>query len=183
MSLLSVRDLVIEYGSRRGPVQAVRGVTFDVAPDLGNDYTLAETDQRHRIVFNGIWQAGHGFQVSGIYFYGSGERYDRQYSGDLRGLGVAGLTGSERLRADGTIVPRNDFVGDPVHRVDMRLQQRVKFGRWAADGILEVFNLFDRANYGSYTTDEANRQFGVPLVNQNLAYGPRVVQLGFRVAF
>ena len=31
MSLLSVSDLVIEYGSRRGPVQAVRGVTFDVA--------------------------------------------------------------------------------------------------------------------------------------------------------
>jgi peptide/nickel transport system ATP-binding protein len=31
VSLLSVRDLVIEYGSRRGPVQAVRGVTFDVA--------------------------------------------------------------------------------------------------------------------------------------------------------
>ncbi len=31
MSLLSVRDLVIEYGSRRGPVQAVRGVTFDIA--------------------------------------------------------------------------------------------------------------------------------------------------------
>ena len=30
MSLLSVRDLVIEYGSRRGPVQAVRGVTFDI---------------------------------------------------------------------------------------------------------------------------------------------------------
>ena len=29
--LLSVRDLAIEYGSRRGPVQAVRGVSFDVA--------------------------------------------------------------------------------------------------------------------------------------------------------
>ena len=32
MSLLSVRDLAIEYRSRRGPVQAVRGVSFDVAP-------------------------------------------------------------------------------------------------------------------------------------------------------
>jgi len=28
--LLSVRDLAIEYGSRRGPVQAVRGVSFDL---------------------------------------------------------------------------------------------------------------------------------------------------------
>ena len=31
MSLLSVRDLAIEYRSRRGAVQAVRGVSFDVA--------------------------------------------------------------------------------------------------------------------------------------------------------
>lgn len=32
MSLLSVHDLAIEYDSRRGPVQAVRGVTFAVEP-------------------------------------------------------------------------------------------------------------------------------------------------------
>jgi len=30
-ALLSVKDLAIEFGSRRGPVQAVRGVSFDVA--------------------------------------------------------------------------------------------------------------------------------------------------------
>lgn len=30
--LLSVRDLVIHYGSPRGPVQAVRGVSFDIEP-------------------------------------------------------------------------------------------------------------------------------------------------------
>ncbi len=30
LPLLSVRDLAIEYGSRRGPVQAVRGASFDV---------------------------------------------------------------------------------------------------------------------------------------------------------
>jgi peptide/nickel transport system ATP-binding protein len=32
VSLLAVSDLAIEYGSRRGPVQAVRGVTFAVEP-------------------------------------------------------------------------------------------------------------------------------------------------------
>jgi peptide/nickel transport system ATP-binding protein len=30
-ALLSVRDLAVEFGSRRGPVQAVRGVSFEVA--------------------------------------------------------------------------------------------------------------------------------------------------------
>ena len=29
---------------------------------LGGEYSLAATDQRHRAVFNGIWQAGWGFQ-------------------------------------------------------------------------------------------------------------------------
>jgi hypothetical protein len=145
---------------------------------------LAETDQRHRLVFNGIWQVAHGFQFSGLYFYGSGERYSTSYSGDVRGLGVAGLTGNERLRPDGTIIPRNNFVGDPIHRVDVRLQQRIPLGeRRSFDGILEVFNLFNRANYGNYTFDEASPRYGRPLSSRNLAYRERVLQLGFRVMF
>ena len=43
-------------------------VPFTVAKDLTNEYSLATTDQRHRAVFNGIWQAGYGFQLSGLYF-------------------------------------------------------------------------------------------------------------------
>jgi hypothetical protein len=43
-------------------------VPFPAASDLGAEYGLAETDQRHRAVFNGIWQVGYGFQVSGPYF-------------------------------------------------------------------------------------------------------------------
>ena len=166
------------------PLSGLQQVTFAVAPDLGNEYTLAETDQRHRVVFNGIWQVGYGFQVTGIYFYGSGERYATDYSGDFRGLGVAGLTGNERLRPDGTIIPRNSFVGDPIHRVDLRIQRRFPIvGREAIDGIVEVFNVFNRANYGAYTFDEASPQFGVPVSSRNLAYRERVLQLGFRVMF
>jgi hypothetical protein len=166
------------------PLSGLRQVTFDVAPDLGNEYTLAATDQRHRFVANGIWQVGHGFQVSGLYFYGSGERDPYQYSGDLRQLGVAGLSGVERLRPDGSIIPRNTFVGDPIHRVDVRFQQRLSVGgRARVDAILEVFNLFDRANYGVYELDQASPVFGVPVSSQNIAYGPLVTQLGFRVSF
>ena len=47
---------------------------FDLAKDLGGEYTFAETDQRGRATVNGIWDVGRGFQVSGIYFYGSGNR-------------------------------------------------------------------------------------------------------------
>ena len=54
------------------PLSGFTEVPFPVAQDLGGERSLAETDQRHRLVFNGIWQVGHGFQVSGLYFYGSG---------------------------------------------------------------------------------------------------------------
>jgi hypothetical protein len=38
------------------PFSGPKQVTFAVAPDLGGESGLAATDQRHRLVFNGIWQ-------------------------------------------------------------------------------------------------------------------------------
>ena len=166
------------------PLSGLKQIDFPVQPDIGNDYSFAVTDQRHRVVFNGIWQVAGGLQLSGVYFYGSGERQQLIYGDDLRGLGEGFESFAPRLRPDGTLVPRNGFVGDPIHRVDMRLQQRIPLGgRRSVDGMLELFNVFNRANYGSYDTDEASKQFGQPLYNSNLAYAPRTVQLGFRLTF
>ena len=156
-------------------------VAFPVAPDLGDEYSLAIADQRHRAVFNSIWEVGRGFQLSGLYFFGSGQRYATSYGGDRRNSG--GQAGG-RLRPDGTIVARNDFVGDQIHRVDLRMQQRVPLvGRASVDAIVEVFNVFNHANFGSYTTAESNRLFGQPSQNANVAYAPRMLQLGFRLTF
>jgi hypothetical protein len=58
--------------------------------------------------------------LSGLYFYGSGQRYSTNFGGDVRDTG--GLT-SGRLRPDGVIVPRTALVGTPLNRVDMRLQE------------------------------------------------------------
>ena len=94
------------------------------------------------------------------------------------------MRGPNRLRADGSIVPRNNLVGRPLHRVDMRLQKRISLhGRRSIDGLFEVFNVFNHANYGSYTTNFANAAYGKPAFNTNIAYQPREVQLGFRLAF
>ena len=57
-------------------------------PRISATITARVTDQRHRMVFNGIWDVGWGFQLSGLYFYGSGERYDTSYGGDLRDIGA-----------------------------------------------------------------------------------------------
>ena len=150
---------------------------FKVAPDLGGEYGLATSDQRHRAVFNGIFELPKGFLASGLYFFGSGARAGVTSGGDRRGIGAA--TGS-RLRADGTVVPRNSFVGDQIHRVDLRISKIFPIGpRFRIEGLIDAFNLFNRENYNAYTLTETS-----PLLGQgsdgSLA---RRLQMGFRVTF
>jgi hypothetical protein len=163
----------------------LNAVPFAVQGPLGEEYGLAATDQRHRAVFNGIWQPGYGLQLSGLYFYGSGQRFATTYGGDVFDTGTT--VGSARPRpasAGGGFTPRNGLVGKPIHRVDLRLQKHLALsGHAGIDGIAEVFNIFNHANYGSYTTVESNRLYGQPSSNTNVAYQPRMVQLGFRITY
>ena len=156
--------------------------SFPIAQDIGGDYGLATTDQRHRAVFNGIYSPGLGIQVSGLYFYGSGSRMATKYGSDVRDVGFGGMA-TQRLRPDGSIIPRNNFVGLPLHRVDMRVQKSIALGHRSLSGIVDVFNLLDRANYGSYTLTETSAAYTKPSYNSNLAYQARMVQFGFRLAF
>jgi hypothetical protein len=167
------------------PVSGLTGpVAFDVAPDLGEDYGPAETDQRGRATLNAIWDVWKGFQVSGLYFYASGQRLQiNPGSADPRNLGSTGDYPNRR-RANGELVPRNTLKGPNMHRVDMRLQQRIPVGpRLRLDGQLELFNVFNRFNASGVTTNEQNILYGQPTEGTNIAYRPRVVQLGFRLAF
>lgn len=172
-------------------IMARRDVGFPLAADFGGDEDYAGGftaggagqggDQRHRAVLNGVWDVGWGVQLSGIYFYGSGEHFQTNTGVDRRNEGA----GSElRLRANGTIIPRASIIGEPIHRMDMRLQKRLPLiGRMTLDGLFEVFNVFNHQNFGTYTTNESNANYGKPSFNGNVAYQPRMMQLGFRVAF
>jgi len=156
-------------------------LNFPVQRDLGGEYTYAANDQRNRAVVNGIWQLPYDFQVSGLYFYASGLRFPTTWGGDLRATGGGG---SARLRVDGTVVPRNDFVGKPLHRVDLRLQRQFKLGpKMRATGLIELFNVFNHANYGGYSTAQSLANYGQPTSVSNVAYYPREAQLGFRFTF
>jgi TonB dependent receptor len=176
------------YETDPPPVSGLREYTGPVPADLGNERSLTFTDQRHRVVLNGIYDVGHGFQVSGIYFYGSGLRDQAVCGCDARGLQISSI---DRLRGPGdpfgpvgSIIPRDAFVGQPIHRVEMRLLQRIPLaGKTNLAGSLEVFNLFNRKNYGAYELRETSPQFGQPTASTNLSYAPRTVQLGFRFSF
>jgi hypothetical protein len=169
------------------PISGFDQVTFTVPGDLGGEYGIAETNQKHRAVLNGIFDVGRGFQVSGLYMYGSGEHYDNYYGGDPRGTGRS----NSRLRgrdtaggAKGTIVARNSLIGTPIHRVDLRLQQRVPLGdRMSATAMFEVFNALNHENYGKYTLNESNKKYGQARRVSDIAYLPRMLQLGVRLEF
>jgi len=162
-------------------IVARRALDFPLAKDLGGEYGYASSDQRHRANVNGVYDLGYGFQASGIYFYGSGERFATTDGTDRRSEGGSG---ENRLRADGSIVPRNNLEGRPLHRVDLRLQKSFPLvGRAKVDGMIEVYNAFNHENFGSYTTNLANARYGQPSANAALAYQPRMMQLGVRFTF
>jgi hypothetical protein len=164
------------------PYQGVPGTTpalvnFELAPDLNGEWSLSSTDLRHRAVLSGIWEVGRGFQVSGTHYTALGERALTYYGGDLRNLGASD-TVIQRLRPDGTIVPRNDFTQPSRNRTNLRLQQRIPLPRQVSvDLIAEAFNLFNRPNW-TISTQENNALFG-----KRTAGLYRTMQLGFRVLF
>ena len=164
------------------PFQGVTGsvpveVPFELAQDLGGEWSFAEGDQRHRVVLNGIWQVGHGFQLSGIHYSSAGDRTANSYGGDLRILG-AGSVERQRLRPDGTITPRNDFTQPARNRTNVRVQQRVPLpNRIAIDVMAEAFNVFNQENF-TINAQENNAQYLKAIQGEN-----RTMQFGFRVAF
>ena len=158
------------------PFSGLEQVTFATPPDLGGEWGFSADDQRHRAVFNGIWQVGHGFQLSALHFFAAGIRQVHTYGGDVRGTGA---NFSQRLRPDGTIVPRNDLIASAQNRTDIRVQQRIPLGGTVGiDAIAEIFNAFNRPNWGIGTQESTTTQF-----RQHISAQVRTMQFGFRLTF
>ncbi len=151
-------------------------------------------DQRNRATLNGIWELPAGFQLSGLYFFADNGKMTPISGVDVLGMGASttasttantGITGSaNRLRRDGTLVPRNSFDRSDLHRVDTRLQKRFRLtSRVTFDAIAEVFNLFNHANYNSFVVNESAANYRAPVYDSNIAFQPRTMQFGFRTTF
>jgi hypothetical protein len=158
--------------------QAVCNVPFQLHESLRQEWYMTG-DQRHRATFNGIWEVAYGIQLSGLYVFG-----DNGWATPTSGVDALQTGGSAgRVRANGTVIERNSFDIPSFHRMDVRLQKRFNIGRARLEGMLEVFNLFNHANYGTFVLNESNSRFGLPTENLNAAFQPRLLQLGFRATF
>ncbi|MDA1185994.1 MAG: TonB-dependent receptor [Acidobacteria bacterium] len=159
---------------------AVCNVPVTLPKDIAENDWYRTGAQRQRATFNGIYDAGYGFQLSGLYIYGDNGKATPQAGVDPRGIG----NNNGRLRADGSLIERNSLNLPSLHRVDLRLQRRFALGSGASlDGIFEMFNVFNRVNFESLQLNERNSRFGLPNQSSSVAYAPRMLQLGFRAAF
>ena len=72
----------------------------------------------------------------------------------------------------------------PLHKVDMRVTKTITLVNNVNIELLgELFNVFNRKNYGSYNTTITSSSFGQPVASSGNAYVPRQGQLGVRVNF
>ncbi len=131
-------------------------IGFDPHSEKG----AASHDQRHRLVLSGLYQFPWQVQFSTIVTAASGRPYTPLAGVDLNGDGDGGAFPSDRARttpADpSTSVKRNSQTMRNQFIVDTRLSKRFSWGgRRAVEGMLDVFNLLDRANY-----TEINNIFG-----------------------
>ena len=149
-------------------------------------------DQRHRFVLSGVLILPHSFQVSSVVTLASGRPYNILAGADLDGNGDAGSFPADRARRvpsdASSSVSRNSGTMPSQATVDVRVSRRFRLGgRWAIDGMLEAFNLFNRTNF-----TEINNVFGVQSYPANplqtfgrfeQAAAPLQVQIGLRLRF
>ena len=131
-------------------------IGFDPHSEKG----AATQDQRHRLVLSGLYQFPWQVQFSTIVTAASGRPYTPLAGFDFNGDGDGGAFPSDRARTNpadpATSVKRNSQSMKNQIIVDTRLAKRFIFGgRKAVEGIVDVFNLLDRANY-----TEINNIFG-----------------------
>ena len=125
----------------------------------------------HVFVANGLVTVPFDINVSGIFFWRSGNAFNPR--------GIQDLDGDGLVDQRDTTQERNAFRVESYGNVDLRVEKQFRLpGRHTIGLMVEAFNLFNRANVAS-VTDVAGAQFGTPV-----AFFPgREVQFGVRYLF
>lgn len=154
-----------------------RGYAFNFDfPDIANQpYRPNAGDERHRLVVSGLVALPWDFQLSTLMNFSSGQPFFVTNASNGFGQGL---------------VLGNYGKAKPFRQVDLRLAKNIRFGAdkdeeggYRLQLTAEVFNLFNRANFGGYDgfiPPEGNPNFGTP----NALNGPpRSFQFGARFTF
>ena len=162
--------------------------------DFDADKAAGLNDQRHRLVFSGLWDLNYwrqekgfrkalldGWAMSWIATWQTGQPYSKTVTNDLNRDGntrndiVPGSRDSERL--------------PDLYNVDLRLAKRIPLtGGADLELIAEAFNLFDRDNITAQRNVFYNFTGGVLVPQTNFgqdigAADNRIVQLAVKITF
>jgi hypothetical protein len=148
--------------------------------DLEAEYGLSDRDQKHR--FNGffLWRAPGDLNVNVRYSYRSAQPQSLRPDGTPSQTPfVAGP--SDRIRPDGSVVPRNTGRKDnTLSAIDLRLSREFAVGKSVkVEPILEVFNLANSENFRR--PEVTNLIFNFDGTVQSGLGDPRQAQVGLRV--
>ena len=153
-------------------------------------------DERHRVVISGLVRLPYGIQWSTILTGASARAYTPVCGGgcDANGDGVPtvfgavddGAGGSRTFITDGDRAgPRGSLRGNPTFTWDMRIAKIFRFEKLSPqaqlEGLFEVFNLTNKANYGqNFQDDVTSPNFKKPI---NLITPPLQGQFGIKFRF
>jgi hypothetical protein len=171
------------------------GLPLGFNPD--SELGPATHDQRHRFVLSGVYLLPANVGVSAILTATSGRPFTPLAGSDLNADGNGGAFPSDRARAnpadESTSVGRNSETTTGFLGLDLRVSKRIKFGkRGNVEVLMDVFNLFNRANFFENTNQSSFTIFGAGAFPSNPlptyrkyteTLPPRQVQLAAKISF
>lgn len=190
---------VLFYKHDDGDIGYTAGLSNNPFDPLRGEWAQSTDFQRHTLRLHTTVQLPFDISTSAIYLYGSGSHYQTTVATVPYGkpgtnrLNIGApisIPASVRDRFEGPavigtneVVPRNALRGFPLHKVDLRISKQMAIGAVNVTALAEVFNLFNRKNYGNYVGQVDSARFGEPAGSSGNAYVPRAGQLGFRIDF
>jgi hypothetical protein len=144
--------------------------------DLEKEWSYSDRDQRHRVNAWMLYRAPWDVNVDMRYAYRSAQPKSITRSG------ADAATPQDRINPDGTVTRRNLGRKDnQFNSLDLRLSKNFDLGGWTVQPIVEVFNVFNHANFRR--PEVTNLIFNFDGTVQSGAGDPRQVQLGLRLLF
>lgn len=131
------------------------------------NFGYAAEDERHRYIFDGILNLPHGIVFSGILQFASARPYSMMADDDINGDGVFNDLYSARVTGDPVFDPLgegdvrfsvrpNTLRGDSFLQTDLRVQKTFKMReRYEVSVFAELFNVFNRVNFGNQFVSDA----------------------------